>query len=556
MMPPVTAGRNFEAESVLFAPLPPRLALQQLSLAMPAGHGVAVNVWRNHAIEPLLPLCDPYIAFAGLAIEWRLSAYDDSLAFLEHQDAALELLWLDSSRYLARMSADAFIDWLVERLTALRQMSSAPIVAAGWLPDPQAVASVQASVCAIGDCYWADIGAVCNTAGQPVIDGRTAAMSGTPLSARSHPVVARALICHWICGAVLPPVKAVAVDLDNTLYQGVLGEDGISGVELTAGHRRLQESLRLLRQRGVFLAAVSRNERADVDALFAERTDFPLRREDFSALEVSWGEKSDSLMRIADHLRIGIDSILFVDDNLGELMAVEGQLITVQAIHALADGGLTAAVIDFYPGLWRWRTTAEDSQRVADLAANDARRGFLAASGDGSEYFRNLGVHLAIRYMQSSQLPRLAELCGKTNQFNLAVRRLSEADLVRLMARDDAAVCGISLADRLTDSGIVGVLVAIRSGRQLLVEELCISCRALGRRLEDAMVLTALRSMPLFEGCDEVVFAVAVAPRNAPARDWLMTLGAMSARPDAGQHVVPASVIAEFNLPDGITLEV
>ena len=551
-----TPGRSFEAQSVLFAPLPPRLALQQLSVDRPQGRGLVVNVWRNHAIEPLLPLCDPYLAFAGLAVDWRLSAYDDSLSFFGRDDGALDLLWLDSSRYLARMSVEEFAIWLSGRLASLRQVSSAPIVVAGWLPDSRALTIVASGLRDIVDCYWADIGAVCHAAEQPIVDARAAAMSGTPLGAKVHPLVARNLVCHWLCGAMLPPVKAVAVDLDNTLYRGVLGEDGVAGVELTEGHRRLHEALRALRQRGIFLAVVSRNEEADVDALFAERGDFPLRREDFSMLEVSWGEKADGLLRIADHLQIGIDSILFVDDNLGELIAVEQQLMTVQTVHARADAYLTAATIDFFPGLWRWRTTVEDSQRVADMAANDKRRGFLAASGDDSEYFRNLGVHLAIRHKHEPQLPRLAELCGKTNQFNLAVNRLSEVELLRLMARDDAAVCGISLADRLTDSGIVGVVVATRSGQQLLVEELCISCRALGRRLESAMVLSALRSMALFEGCDEVVFAVAVAPRNGPARDWLKVLSGMPTKPCAGRHAVPASTIAEFELPNGITLEI
>lgn len=550
------SGRVYENEPILFSPVPSRLALHQL-MVLPSrpGRQLKVNVWRNHSIEPLLPLCAPYFAFAGVEVDWWLSAYDDSLCFAGHQQAALELLWLDASSHFAKMSDHECVTWLRGRLFALRRASSAPIVVVCLAQQVDRTRMLAACVESVGDAYWADIGVRCESAGRPVVDQRSASIAGTPLNARMHALLARDLACHWIAGAMLPPIRAVVVDLDNTLYRGVLGEDGACGVELTVGHIALQESLRALRAQGVFLGLISRNEREDVDTLFAQRTDFPLHLQDFSALEVSWGDKAAALMRLAERLRIGGDAILFLDDNLGELVEIESRLPAVRTVHAMADAELTARALNYYPGLWRWRTTAADRQRIADFAANEIRQSVLDSCGEGIEYFRNLAVRVTLVYGDRRQVPRLAELCAKTNQFNMTLKRLTEANLQALMADVDVSVCSISLSDRLTESGIVGVLVSSRHGNRLVVEELCISCRALGRRMEDVMVLGALHHLPTLDKCADIAFPVVAASRNAPARDWLKQTIGLPVRPGSGVYVAPAKLVTDFCPPPGIILE-
>lgn len=544
----------FEAQESLFSIRPSRLSLRDACLPLPVGQQVVVNVWRNHGFEPLEPLVAPYFAFRGLSVDFRISGYDDSLSFAEHQASDVELLWLDSRRFLERLGFDEWLVWLEQRIRQLRELSSASVVIATWLEEGEHRRRLQAIVDAMPAVYFAEMSSICTAAGVPLLDDRSAALAGTPLSSSAQIILARTLACHWLAGVLLPPIKAIALDLDHTLHAGVLGEDGVQGVQLTDGHLVLQEFIKTLCERGIFIALVSRNERPDVEMLFAQREDYPLRWEDFSVAEVSWGDKASALKNIAKALRIDTDAILFVDDNPGELASVMQQLPRIHALHANVDATLTRRAIEHYPGLWRWRVDGDDAKRVQDLKANASREALAERISDPAEYFRSLQVALYFRQNPRSLLGRLADLCNKTNQFNLAIRRFNEAEIAERMERTDASVSCVRLSDRLSDSGVIAVLVAEREGSRLLVEELCVSCRAMGRQLEDSILLLALRQMPIFTDCEEVAFRVQHGQRNQPALKWLARLLKTQEAPSPGLHVIPADLLRGFVATDGISL--
>jgi FkbH-like protein len=516
--------RRMGAQETLFAPRPSRLDLLGVALDKPQGPPRRINVWRNHAVETVLTLAQPYLDWGDVALDAWLSGYDDSLSFAEHGPAELELLWLDSSR----LPADPA--WLQGRVAALRARSRAPILVVATTPVDVSGADVQA----------ADLAALCRAADVPLLDARLAKVAGSPLSAAAQSLVARELACRWLPALLLPPVKAVAVDLDHTLYAGVLGEDGPDGVRLTPGHVELQQSLKALRERGIFLALVSRNEPADVRALFEARSDFPLRWDDFSVTEVSWGDKAEALQRTARALNIDVSAIAFVDDNPGELAQVASRLPALRCVFAHGDAALTTRVLAHLPALWRWRVSAEDAKRVADQRAN-AQRAELAEA-DPEAYFKSLGVRLRFSLNDAAQLGRMAEMSGKTNQFNLALARLTEADYAARLADPAGAVVTVELADRFSDSGVIGLLAARVGGEggEIVVDELLISCRAMGRRLEDSIVIGALQCLP----AAPVRFHVAEGPRNQPARQWL------------GEATCwPAERVRSFTPPDGVHIE-
>jgi FkbH-like protein len=545
---------GYQAQTVLFAERPSRLAVQQLEIDVNSLHPVSVNVWRNHAFEPIVALAHPYLAYGRYLADFRLSNYDDALIFNGHQSADIELLWLDSSRYLKNSPFDDWLEWIVARIKALRAASTAPIVVGTWLNDAAQRTEMQALIDTIPAVYFADLDAVCKEAGVNLTDSRSALMAGTPVSNAAQPLLARELCCHWIPAAILPPIKAVALDLDNTLHAGVLGEDGIQGLQLTPAHLSFQRFIKSLQQRGILIALVSRNERVDVETLFAQRSDYPLRWDDFSVTEISWGDKAAALDRIAKAMRIAVDSILFVDDNPGELAAVSARLPGVHMVYADPDVAVMQRTVEYYPGLWRWKIEDEDIKRIQDMKANAERDALLTEITDPSDYFRSLHVMLSIRVNPSDQLGRLADLCSKTNQFNLAMRRFKQTEIAERLVRSDACVASIQMKDRLSDSGVVAIIIAERQGERLLIEELCVSCRAMGRQLEDTMILVCIRGMPLFAGCKEVVFRVQHGPRNQPALDWLARLLDNGVKPAAGQYAIPAQRLGDFVPPDGITL--
>lgn len=546
--------RLYEAQATLFAERISRLALQRLDIPVAQGSTAVVNVWRNHGFEPLEPLLAPYFSYRKLSIDFHISGYDDSFAFADREDAAADILWMDSARLLASLSFPEWLSWLEGRIKVLRAASVAPIMLATWVPEAGQREAVQALVAKFPAVYFADLGAVCSEADVSLLDARSSAMAGTPLSSAAQAVIARVMACHWLPGVLVPPIKAIALDLDHTLHSGVLGEDGIDGVVLTPEHVELQKYVKSLQERGIFIALVSRNERADVEALFAKRSDYPLKWDDFSAIEVSWGDKGDAIARIAKSLRIAVDAVVFVDDNPGELASVAMRLNNVHTIYAHADAAMTRRALHYYPGLWRWAVSADDAKRIQDLKAMAEREALAESAVDPAEYFRSLQVSLGYRHNPQSQLNRLADLCVKTNQFNLAVRRFNQAELQDRMAGTDACVSSVQLSDRLSDSGVIAVIVAERTDQKLIVEELCISCRAMGRKLEDTIVIHAIREMPIFSGCTEVLFRVQEAPRNQPATTWLADFMGISLPLQPGLHAVSAEKIISFSAIEGVKI--
>ena len=551
---PTKTLSRFTAQETLFSPRASRLSLMQLKHENSEFRKLTVNVWRNHAFEPLISLMEPYSNYGGWQPVSRLSGYDDTLMFADKHTADAELLWLDSSRLQVKTSFDDWVQWLGGRLRVLREASTAPIVLATWSEGSKGAESLQGLTDSLPAVYFADLGAVCAEAGVSLLDARSATLAGTPVSNAAQLIVARELACRWLPAALFPPVKAVVLDLDNTLHSGVLGEDGIQGVRLTPGHTEFQRYIKSLQQRGIFLALVSRNERADVEALFAQRQDYPLRWEDFSAIEVSWGDKAAAVERIAKTLRIAPDAMLFVDDNPGELASIAMQLPHMHTIYAHQNASLTQQVVHFYPGLWRWKVGSDDTKRIQDMKANAERETLVGRVTDPAEYFRSLQVTLVYRQDPMEQLSRLADLCNKTNQFNLALRRFNQAEVAERLSRSDTCVASVQLTDCLSDSGIIAVIVVERHDEQLVVEELCVSCRAMGRQLEDTIILLALRDMPIFAGCREVAFRVQHGPRNQPALDWLAHLLGLSEAPAPGLYSLPVQQLSGFAAAEGVTL--
>lgn len=511
-------------QPLVFAERPRRSAL--LAASFPGGlRPLRVRIHRNAPVEHLLGPLARFLAFSGYALETLLGDYDDALSYAGASlEAAcdLDLIYLDLGRYAPQLPGPDLAAWLGSRVAALRQLSASPILVAGAEPplgpafdadlEQQLKVTAAARVvprlglaASLGTQYW---------------DARLEGIGATRLSDAAYMALARDLGLAWIPASQGPRLKALALDLDHTLYRGVLGEDGPEGLELGSRHVALHQRILELKQEGLLLALVSRNEPEDVTALFKQRPDFPLRREDFSAFEVGWGSKAEALTRAADKLRIAPDAFLFVDDNLGELAAVAAAHPGVGLLHA-SDPEATLRGLRWYPGLQRWSESGADQVRAADLQVQAVRASLAAEGLDDDTYLASLGVRLVFSYNQKAQETRLAELSGKTNQFNLSLRRLSEAELAARGRDPRCATVAAALSDRLSDSGSILSLCARLDGNTLLVEDLCISCRALGRRLEFPLVVEGINGILGHLPAAFVAFDHALGPRNAPAREWL-----------------------------------
>ena len=511
----------------LFTQYPDRLSLMRMKALWPC-RDLSIHVHRNHSFEHLASVASAYFAYADMAPQYEYGDYDDSLTFnwSKGKRAGLELIWLDVMRYPEAFRKHQLGDWLRERLLVLRAQSLAPILVVA-VPAQGAFEQIHRAIQDIPGARVADTRPTEEQLGATWNDPRAARYSGTSLSDRALILLARDLACRWVPALNGSTIKAIAVDLDHTLYEGVLGEDR-DAIRLTNGHAELQKRLQACRRDGVFLALISRNEEIDVRRLFDRRVDFPLRWSDFSATAISWGSKAEGLWQIAKALHIGADAVLLLDDNPGELVATVSQVPGLRCIHAKPDPWATQAALEYAPGLWQWERGLSDALRVADLESDQIRIQHRQAIADPMDYLRSLQVLIKVEVAPRQHLKRLHELAQKTNQFNLNLKRFSEAEIASRLASPDGRIASISLRDRLSDSGVVGMLVARRTGDCLIVDELAISCRALGRDLENVMIAAAVNALMDGWPCRRLEFCYGTGPRNAPARDWLSKLSDVS----------------------------
>ena len=483
-----------------------------------------------------------------------MDGYDDSLSYASITGSAdAEILWYDALSALESLREDGFSAWFQSRLADLRSRSTAPILVCLIGVKPQLADTMRLSAEKLPGVRFADVYGILPPG--ELFDERFIKVSGSRLSERANMLIARRLGSSWLPSLLRPRLKALLVDLDHTLYQGILGEEGLA-VELTPGHRKLQEGLLHLRSTGVFLGLISRNEEQDARNLFDVRKDFPLRWDSFSTHQIGWGLKSASVERACSELRISPNAAVYIDDNLGELLEISAHHPELAIIHASPDGELTSRALAHFPGLWSWGSSDADMIRQADLHANQARASIAERTqSDPHAYFRELAPELTLKVSVPETARRLHELSQKTNQFNLSLRRLSEVEVDRYLRAPGTFTVGIALKDRLSDSGLIAAMFGeIRDGL-LRVDEWVISCRALGRGLEDFMASQALIAALDGAGVAEISFAYAMGPRNSPARDWLARFSGRVLEPKSGQVTFDANVLRTTQLPISLRIE-
>lgn len=498
---------SLELQEYIFEKEPKRRELLQYT-SKEQSHSYKVQVFRNHSFELIEHTIPVYLDYSGMGICFSYSNYDDSFSFLDLDASAdLVIVWIDGARY-PQISVQ---DFLFERIRALRTVTNQPILV---LPFRAEVTLELPDVLAV------NLSQLCAELGSDMVDERTLAATGTALSSKAMLHVSKALGLRYLPAMLRPSLKGLVVDFDNTLYQGVLGEDGIQGVTLTPGHLALQQELKRLAGQGFFLCAASKNELEDVCSLLDQRADFPLKREDFTKLCVSWKPKAESTTEIASYLNIHTDSLVFIDDNIGELTSVQMHHPQIRLIHAKEDAGITLKVLQSYPGLLKLRSSADDAKRSADVRSNEERTR-LRQTMSHSDYIKSLELRLAYSLNDRERIGRVAELANKTNQFIFNYKRYAEAEVEQLMSSEDTAVLTLTLSDRLSDSGLVGVFVGQRKGEHMELEECFISCRALGRGIDEIMVSGAISVLLKHFGVDRLHVQFQTGPRNKPAQTFV-----------------------------------
>jgi FkbH-like protein len=322
--------------------------------------------------------------------------------------------------------------------------------------------------------------------------------------------------------------KCLVLDLDNTLWGGVIGEDGASHLRLGADHPEgeafvaFQRYCLGLKKRGVLLAVCSKNDPA-VAAEGFSHPDSVLKLTDFSAFKANWEPKPDNLRAIANELNLGLDSLVFVDDSPFERELVAKALPEV-AVAKVSDVTRYAEVIDREGHFDTLALTNDDLPRAEQYAANQQRTAAQAQFGSYDDYLASLQMQAEIAPLRETYLDRIAQLTNKTNQFNLTTRRYTRAEIEAIAHdRERVALYG-RLTDRFGDNGLVSVIIGHAVGDALDIELWLMSCRVLKRTFENAM-FEALCEQARARGLKRLIGTYRRTPKNDMVASLYPTLG-------------------------------
>ena len=340
------------------------------------------------------------------------------------------------------------------------------------------------------------------------------------------------LVARQIAAAQGQSKKCLVLDLDNTLWGGVIGDDGLAGIKLGQGsalgeaHLAFQHYVRDLGRRGIILAVCSKNDEANALEPFTNHSEMVLKREDIACFVANWTDKATNLRQVAARLNIGLDSLVFVDDNPAERAVVRRELPMVAVPELPEDPTFYAACLADAGYFEALRVSAEDGQRTEQYRQNAARDEALGAATDMAGYLRSLEMRAIWNRFDETGLSRIVQLINKTNQFNLTTRRVSE-DEVRAQIDDPAALTlQIRLVDQFGDNGIVAIVAGAFEPDTLDIrlDTWLMSCRVLGRGMEvETLNLVAAEAARL--GAHRLIGHYRPTPKNEMVRDHYERLG-------------------------------
>jgi len=318
--------------------------------------------------------------------------------------------------------------------------------------------------------------------------------------------------------------KALVVDLDNTLWGGVIGEDGMTGIKVGpeypgAAYQALHRALLDLSRRGILLAICSKNNLDDAMEALEKHPGMLVRPRHFAALRINWTDKAQNLREIARELNISVDALAFLDDNSFERAQVRSILPEVTVIDLPQNPLEYAVAVRDCPVFERLALSAEDQRRTSMYAEQRQRAGAEQNFQSKEDFFRYLEQEAELEAVTELTRARVAQLTQKTNQFNLTTRRYTEQQIAEMAARRDWHVFSIRVKDRFGDHGLVGVAIAHDEGEQCEVETFLLSCRVIGRTVETALLAHIAKSAAE-RGCKRLVGWFLPTKKNAPARDF------------------------------------
>jgi FkbH-like protein len=534
----------------------------------PAAKRLKVHVVRSVTVEPMLPFLATEAVLSNYVLDLQVGGYGSYVDEMLNPQSALakfkpDLVFVlldleDIAGRLPDLCADGIgegveaeieesLARIAQLLKSFRSGNSARILFQGCVvPDltslgdvgdanlPRSLTSaVQqlnqriAALCGtISDCVFFDVDHLAARHGRANWhDARMFLASRLPVSAASFSTYSRGLI-RSLSALYRASRKVLCTDLDNTLWGGILGEDGPDGVATGSAfpgncYLEYQKYLKQLSSRGILLAIVSKNNEADVREAFQVRAaDLGLGLDNFVATKIGWNEKSDSIRELAKELSLGLDSFVFVDDNPVECEAIRQQLPEVAVVEAPVDEPWR--LVELLSGQSFFDAavvTDDDVNRLNEYKAQSQRAELASNANNRDEFLASLRIVCTFLSALDAPLARSVQLLAKTNQFNLTTRRRSTAEVEEFAASPGGQAIAVRVRDRFGDAGVVGLALARTKGDSCFIDSLLLSCRVIGRGIETAL-LAHLAGNAIRDGAKHLIGEFIATKKNAPCADF------------------------------------
>jgi FkbH-like protein/FkbM family methyltransferase len=353
------------------------------------------------------------------------------------------------------------------------------------------------------------------------------------------------------------PYKVIVLDCDNTLWRGACGEEGPTGVSVTAEHGELQQFMIGQMKAGLILCLCSKNNSEDVWEVFAKNSGMVLKPEHFATSRINWAAKSENLRSLARELNLGLESMIFLDDNPVECAEVRAECPDVLTLQLPTGPGQLTQFLEHAWVFDHGRLTQEDRTRTQKLLENVHREKYRGQASTLKDFIEGLGLKVDVSMAARDQIGRVSQLTIRTNQFNFTTIRRSESEIIRFLDQENGLCLTAKVSDRFGDYGMVGLVLYRDKGDVYDVDTFLLSCRVLGRGVEHE-ILAQFGSLALKEGKQWVTLHYQPSKKNLPAWEFIRRIGAKFMHQTDGVTLIkfPAANLAglrydpEVNLAD------
>lgn len=357
-----------------------------------------------------------------------------------------------------------------------------------------------------------------------IYDSRMLYVSKSPFSLEGVSIIAES-IADLVRSVFTPRKKVVVLDLDNTLWKGIVGEDGVDGIGFSDdGPNRsfydFQLVLQSLMNRGVILTLCSKNNLVDVEEAFAIRKDLVLQLDDFVIKKINWEDKAKNISEISQELNLALESFVFLDDNPAEREWVRSNLPEVLVPDLPDEFAEYSNFILQIEELKVSSYTQEDTDRVSSYKIENKRNSLKTASASFGEFLKSLEIRCSIDDINNETVSRASQLFMRSNQFNLTTKRYTGSEILGFIENDDYMIKSLSVQDKFGDYGIVGMVLIRRTEDAIEIDSFLMSCRVLGKNIEEYFLKKSILLSQDIWGENPLLAKYCKTAKNEQVRDF------------------------------------